>query len=327
MMDYLIISWVAIIAFIFIMYVILDGFTLGTGIVFPFVPDKDKDLVMAMILPTWDGNQTWLVFGGASLYGVFPLAFATILPILYLPILVMVIALLFRGVSFEFRVKSQKGRRHWDQLFVLGSVAAAFIQGVMLGSFIQGFKLGPNEGLQWLTPFTLATGMSLVLGYALLGSTRLIFKTTDELKAKMVKVAKFAAIGVGLCIIMVTVWTPQVNSLVAARWLGPEGLWLGFLPMMSVLAFIILWASLRKAHDWLPYWSSVAVFLTGYLGLALSLWPYIVPNEISITQAAAPDSSLLFILVGATIMIPVLLLYTGYAYQIFKGKVTDAIHY
>jgi cytochrome d ubiquinol oxidase subunit II len=327
MMDYLILAWVAIIAFIFIMYVILDGFTLGTGIVFPFVSEENKDLLMAMILPTWDGNQTWLVFGGASLYGVFPLAFGLILPILYLPILVMVMALLFRGVSFEFRVKAKKGRKHWDRLFVLGSVFAAFIQGVMLGSFIQGFNLDPNASFQWLSPFTFLTGIGLVLGYALLGSTRLIFKTTDVLQAKMIKIAKVAAIGVAVCIIAVTVWTPYVNSLVASRWLGPDALALAILPMLSILAFIVLWLSLRKAHDWLPYWSSVAIFLTGYLGLALSLWPYIVPNSITIQQAAAPDSSLLFILVGASIMIPLLLIYTGYAYKIFKGKVTSAIHY
>ncbi|MDF2941066.1 MAG: cydB [Gammaproteobacteria bacterium] len=326
-MNYLILAWVAIIAFIFIMYVILDGFTLGTGIVFPFVSEKDKDLLISMIIPTWDGNQTWLVFGGASLYGVFPLAFGLILPILYLPILIMVMALLFRGVSFEFRVKAQKGRKHWDKLFVFGSVAAAFIQGVMLGTFIQGFNLGPNAGAQWLSPFTLLTGVGLVLGYALLGATRLIFKTVGELKARMVKTAKIASIGVALCIIAVTVWTPYVNSLVASRWLGPDALILAILPMLSVVAFIVLWFSLKKEHDWLPYWSSVAIFLTGYLGLALSLWPYIVPNTITIEQAAAPDSSLLFILVGATIMIPLLLIYTGYAYKIFKGKVTDAIHY
>ncbi|MDO8953615.1 MAG: cytochrome d ubiquinol oxidase subunit II [Gammaproteobacteria bacterium] len=327
-MDYLVVAWVAIIAFIFVMYVILDGFTLGAGIVFPFVPEQHKDLVISSILPTWDGNQTWLVLGGASLYGAFPLAFSIILPIFYLPILVMVVSLLFRGVSFEFRLKATAGKHRWDLLFTIGSVAAAFIQGVMLGAFIQGFNLTVNDEFQWLTPFTIMTGISLVLGYALLGATRLIYKTVDELKAKMAKVGIYASIGVAICILIVTIWTPYVNSLVATRWSTPmTAFYLCGLPVITIIAFAVLWGALAKHHDWLPYWSSVVIFLTGYLGFAFSLWPYIVPNTITIEQAAAPDSSLKFLLIGASIMIPVLLVYTGYAYQIFKGKVTDAIHY
>jgi len=327
-MSYLILAWVAIIAFIFLMYVILDGFTLGTGIVFPFVSARDKDLLISMILPTWDGNQTWLVFGGASLYGAFPLAFSTILPIFYLPILILVISLLFRGVSFEFRLKSEKGKRFWDALFVLGSISATFIQGVMLGAFIQGFSLNSTENYHWLTAFTVITGISLVFGYALLGATRLIVKTSDQLKLKMIKIAKIASIGVAVGFLIVTIWTPYVNSVIAIRWATPlEAFYLSALPTLTIISYAILWGALAKQHDWLPYWMSIAIFMTGYLGFALSLWPYIVPNSITVIQAAAPESSLKFLLVGASIMIPILLLYTGYAYKIFKGKVTDVIYY
>ena len=330
-MDMLVVTWFVIIAFCIVMYVILDGFTLGTGIVLHWASRPDRDIVMSVILPTWDGNQTWLVLGGASLYGAFPLAFSTLLPMLYLPLILMVLALLFRGVVFEFRLKSQRGRKNWDRLYILSSVSVAFIQGVVLGTFVEGFNTHLLNGVYhfvWLTPFTLTTGVALVCGYGLLGATRLILKTEGALRDSMVSIAKMLMLMVAAFMVIITFWSPLLGTDITTRWFEHgDTFYLAVLPIIAMLAFILFWYGLYNGHDKTPYWSVVVMFLTCYAGVGYSVWPYIVPHSITIWQAAAPHTTLAFILPGAVVMIPFLLLYTGYSYRIFRGKVKDVIEY
>lgn len=321
--------WFFIIGFAILMYVILDGFTLGIGIVMPFIKQHDRNIAFSVVLPNWDGNQTWLVLGGASLYGAFPLAFSTILPILYLPLILMVVCLLFRGVCFEFRLKSRRNRRHWDSLFIVASFLVAFIQGIILGSFIQGYKLGPAaHAMQWLSPFSMITGVAVVCAYGLLGSTRLVLKTEGHIQEVMFVVGRYAFIFVTVFMIIATMLTPLILPMLNYNWIRVNHEeYLLVLPIIAVVAVIVGMIALFKKRERIPYWCAVIVFLSCYFGFAASNWPYIVPRSITIWQAASPNSSLIFILVGACIMIPVLLFYTGYSYYIFRGKVRDEIHY
>lgn len=321
--------WFFIIGFAILMYVILDGFTLGIGIVMPFIKDHDRNIAFSVVLPNWDGNQTWLVLGGASLYGAFPLAFSTLLPILYLPLMMMVVFLLFRGVCFEFRLKAKKNRRHWDSLFIIASFLVAFIQGIVLGSFIQGYQLGAHSHhMQWLTPFSMITGVAVVCAYGLLGATRLVMKTEGKIQEVMFNVGRYAFIFVAFFMIIATLLTPIILPMLNYQWIADKHeQYLLALPIIAIVAVVVGIYALFKKYEHLPYWCAVVIFLSCYFGFAASNWPYIVPRKITIWQAASPDSSLLFILVGACIMIPVLLFYTGYSYYIFRGKVKDEIHY
>ncbi|OGT30888.1 MAG: hypothetical protein A3E87_07865 [Gammaproteobacteria bacterium RIFCSPHIGHO2_12_FULL_35_23] len=324
----LIVTWFAIIAFCVVMYIILDGFTLGTGIVMPWMKIEERDIAMSVILPTWDGNQTWLVLGGASLYGAFPLAFSTLLPAFYLPLILMVTALLFRGVCFEFRLKAKQGRKNWDLLFTLSSILIAFLQGLVLGAYVQGVNPGSitNHPYLWLTPFSVMTGFAVIFGYSLLGSTRLVLKTVGSLHDKMRAYAIWASFFVMLFMLVVSVWMPHIVPVIYARWFASSNLYyLMVFPLIAGLAYLGLWFSLAKNNDYTPYWCVVIIFLMGYFGLGYSMWPYILPYQVTAWQAAAPDNTLKFILVGAGIMIPVLLIYTGYSYRIFRGKVREAI--
>jgi len=328
MTNTLIIAWFFIIAFAIIMYVILDGFTLGIGLLMPFLNNKERDIAMSVILPNWDGNQTWLVLGGASLYGAFPLAFSTLLPILYLPLMCMVITLLFRGVCFEFRLKAKENKKNWDILFIVSSFLTAFIQGTVLGSFIQGYQLSNYALEQWLSPFSMLTGIALVIGYALLGSTRLILKTDGLIQETMFKVATYAVYLVTFFVIIASILTPIVLPSWNIETINEHHqLYLFVLPGIAFCAIIISLIAIRKRNDTLPYWCAIILFLSCYLGFAASNWPYIVPRHISIWQAAAPPTTLKFIIVGAIVMIPFLLCYTGYSYYIFRGKVKNEIHY
>lgn len=328
MLNTLIVAWFFIIGFAIIMYVILDGFTLGIGILMPFIGEQERNIAMSVILPHWDGNQTWLVLGGACLYGTFPLAFSTILPALYLPLLGMVITLLFRGVCLEFRLKATKYKYNWDRLFMLSSFFTTFIQGLVLGSFIQGYPLNASSSNTWLSPFCLLTGIAMIFGYALLGSTRLILKTEGRIQETMFKLTKYAVLLVAFFIVIASLVTP----LVLPSW-NIESirlhhqLYLVILPVIAAVAIAVILIAIRKHWDKTPYWCAVLLFLSCYLGFAASSWPYIVPRHITIWQAAAPLSTLSFTIVGAIIMIPFLLCYTGYSYYIFRGKTKDEIHY
>jgi cytochrome bd ubiquinol oxidase subunit II len=333
-MDFLVVGWVSIIAFCIIMYVILDGFTLGTGLIMPFIQDeKERSVLFSALLPTWDGNQTWLVLGTASLYGAFPLAFSFILPTLYLPLMVMLMALLFRGIVFEFRLKAHgKVIRRWDRLFIIGSYVATFIQGVVLGSFVRGFTgTIVNHSIpayHWLSPFSLFTGFGLLFGYSLLGSTRMLLKTEGTLQDKLFTLAKILLICVGVLMLVATLWTPFLDPHIKQKWFasGNTGT-LIILPLVTIAAWFWALIALSNKKESAPYWLTIGIFICGYAGFGYSLWPYIVPHVYTIWQAAADRHSLGFIMVGACIMIPVLLVYTWFSYRIFRGKVKDVIHY
>ena len=320
----LVLAWLTIIGFCIIMYIILDGFTLGTGMLLIFLTPEERSLATSVILPTWDGNQTWLVLGMASLYGAFPLAFSLLLPLLYLPLLIMVIALLLRGVVFEFRMKSDKGQAIWDKIFSASALVVSLTQGYILGTFVQGFNPDITPSM-W---FDLMTAFSVVIGYCLLGATRLILKTEHSIQAKMFAISKKLIWILMTLIGLVSLWTPFVYPLLKNRWFNPDITpYLTILPLTTVIIFIALLYSLKKKYDRSPYWLTVGFFLCPYIGFLVSVFPYIVPYQVTIWAAAAPSNSLSFILIGACIMLPVLLAYTFYSYRIFRGKVNEIIHY
>ena len=324
--------WYFIIIFGVIMYVILDGFTIGTAIIMPFLEDKEKDIAMSVILPTWDGNQTWLVLGGAAMYGTFPLAFSIVLPALYFPIYIMILALLFRGVCFEFRLKAKEEKPRWDMLFFISSIIIAFIQGVILAKFVGGFNLDHGHislNQDSLTSFfSIFVGFGLIIGYLLLGCTRLILKTEGELQIKLFRFAKIITFIGFLFMIGVSIWTPFIDTKLKDFWFNTDNMkFLALLPLVTILIFATLVWSLYKNNDIKPYWCTVGIFLCGYIGFILGTFPYIVPHTITLYDAASPTSSLIFTLVGAVIMLPILLFYTWYSYRIFRGKVNEVIKY
>jgi cytochrome d ubiquinol oxidase subunit II len=283
--------------------------------------------MMNTVAPVWDGNETWLVLGGAGLMAAFPLAYSVVLSALYLPIIFMLLGLIFRGVAFEFRFKSLDHERHiWDKAFIGGSVVATFSQGVILGAYISGIHVVDRAfvggAMDWLTPFSLFTGIGVVLAYALLGSTWLIMKTEGDLQQRMIQVTRPLGWIVLATIVAVSIWTPLAHSEIAARWFDyPNFLYLSPVPFMVALSIYLLMRSLNKNAEAAPFLIALALVFLGYLGLSISIWPYLIPPEITIWQAAAPRSSQLFTLVGTVIIIPIILAYTVWAYYVFRGKV------
>ncbi len=325
--------WAAIIVVGVVMYVLLDGFDLGVGILFPFLPtDQDRDLAMNSVAPIWDGNETWLVLGGAGLFAAFPLAYAVILPGTYLPLIIMLLGLIFRGVAFEFRFKAQRHRHLWDKAFHYGSLAATIAQGMVLGAFIQGFEVEDRQfggGMfDWLTPFSLMTGAALISGYGLLGATWLIMKTERELQDRCYRLARGLLFAVLAFIGIVSVWTPLLNPEIAERWFTwPKIAWLSPVPVVTALVAFAHWRALEQKREVLPFVLSLALFLLSFLGLGISLWPNVIPPDISIWEAAAPPETQLFILIGTAILLPIILVYTGFTYFVFRGKVRPGAGY
>jgi cytochrome bd ubiquinol oxidase subunit II len=325
--------WAAIIVVGVVMYVLLDGFDLGVGILFPFLPtDQDRDLAMNSVAPIWDGNETWLVLGGAGLFAAFPLAYAVILPGTYLPLIIMLLGLIFRGVAFEFRFKEHHRRHLWDKAFHYGSLAATVAQGLVLGAFIQGFEVQNRQfagGMfDWLTPFSLLTGAALVSGYALLGATWLIMKTERELQERCYRLARGLLLAVLAFIGIVSLWTPLMNPAIAERWFTwPNIAWLSPVPVVTALVAFAQWRALERRREVVPFVLSLALFLLSFLGLGISLWPNVIPPDISIWEAAAPPETQLFILIGTAILLPIILGYTGFTYFIFRGKVRPGAGY
>ncbi|TVR84245.1 MAG: cytochrome d ubiquinol oxidase subunit II [Rhodospirillales bacterium] len=320
--------WAGIIAFAVFMYVLMDGFDLGVGILFPFVRDEgERDIMMNSVAPVWDGNETWLVLGGGGLMVAFPLAYATILPALYLPVLLMLIALIFRGVAFEFRFKAEGRQKHaWSWSFHLGSVFAAFAQGVILGSFIQGFTVEGRDfvggPLDWLTPFAILTGFGLIAGYALLGTTWLVMKTEGGLQAWAYRNAERALLAVLGFIAIVSVWTPFMDPDIAARWFAwPNIAVLSPVPIVTGLVALGLFVALRRRFEGYPFIGAIALFGLSYLGIAISLWPNVVPPDISIWDAASAPKTQAFMLFGVVAVTPFVLAYTAFSYWVFRGKV------
>lgn len=320
--------WAAIIAFAVVAYVVMDGFDLGIGILFPaFAPGRARNDAMNSVAPLWDGNETWLVMGGGGLLAAFPLAYAIILPATYPLMIVMLLGLIFRGVAFEFRWRSQTRRGLWDAAFTAGSVAAALAQGITLGAILQGIHVenGAYAGgwLDWLSPFSLLTGVSVVVGYALLGATWLIWKTEGDGQARARQLAVPLACGLVAALVAVSLATPFLAIEYWRRWFEMPGLVLAApVPLLAALCAAVLVASLRKAtSDRLPFLMALCLFLLAFAGLAVSMYPYVVPPGVTIWDAAAPRQSQTFLLAGTVVILPVILTYTGWAYWVFRGKV------
>ncbi|MFO7286303.1 MAG: cytochrome d ubiquinol oxidase subunit II [Gammaproteobacteria bacterium] len=325
--------WLFLIALAIFMYVLLDGFVLGIGILFPFAPkDADRDTMMLSVAPIWDGNETWLVLGTGGLLAMFPVAYAIVLPALYLPFIFMLFGLIFRGISFEFRFKADRSRRIWDRAFLWGSVAAAFFQGIVLGSFVQGFDLAGSSftggPLDWLTPFGLLVGAALVLGYALLGSTWLIIKAPGELETWARRVSVRLLLAVLAAIAAISLWVVFTNPTIRQRWFSlPNFYFLSQVPLATVVTGFLHWYTTVRGFRVAPFVLTMVLFTLGYVGLAISLWPNIVPHEIPYWEAAASPSTQRFLLVGALITLPAVLFYTFYAYYVFRGKVARDLTY
>ncbi len=326
--------WAVIILFSIMMYVVMDGFDLGIGILYPFFADKDeRDVMMNTVAPVWDGNETWLVLGGAGLMAAFPQAYAVVLSAFYLPLIFMLMGLIFRGVAFEFRFKAREHERHfWDKAFIGGSVAATFFQGVTLGAYIQGVPVvnrayagGP---LDWISPFSLFTGAGLVVAYALLGSTWLIMKTDGLLQRRAYAITRKLVWLLLAVIAAISVWTPLLDAAIASRWFSlPNLFWFVPVPLLVLASAWLLHRSVRLQHQAMPFVYTLALVFLGYSGLGISLWPHIIPPSVTIWQAASPPQSLGFTLVGALLIIPVILAYTVWAYYVFRGKVSHGEGY
>ena len=327
MIDDLAFVWALLIAFAVLAYVVLDGFDLGVGILFPWIRDaSDRDVAVNTIAPVWDGNETWLILGGGGLFAAFPLAYAVVMPALYAPIIAMLLSLVFRGVAFEFRFKTERNQRYWDFGFVVGSTLAAFCQGIVLGAFIQGIAVEGREyaggWFDWLTPFSVFTGLALVAGYGLLGAGWLILKTEGELQARIFHLARPLAIAVVVAIAVVSIWTPFLDPEIVDRWFTwPNIAYVSPVPLLTAGLVMVLWRGIERRRETRVFPAALGLFALSFAGLAISTFPYVVPRSLTIWRAAAPPESLGFLLVGALILLPIILGYTGYAYWVFRGKV------
>ena len=323
------IVWALLIAFAVAAYVVMDGFDLGIGILFPLFPvGRERDRAMNAIAPVWDGNETWLVLGGGGLLAAFPLAYSIILPALYAPLIAMLLGLVFRGVAFEFRWRDPGHRRWWDSGFFAGSLAATFAQGVTLGALLQGISIEGRHYAggwwEWLTPFSLLTGASLVAGYALLGAGWLIWKTEGPLQELAKGLARLLLPALLAAILAVSLYTPFVEPKYFERWFDVPGLFVAVpMPLLVAGAAFFGWRSLSRGRDWAPFAWSLSLFGLTLAGLAISIWPDVIPGRLSIWDAAAPYSSQLFMLVGALVLIPLILAYTAWSYWVFRGKVGE----
>jgi len=329
---YLPVIWAALIGTAVAMYVILDGFDLGIGILFPFAKNESqRDQMMRSIAPFWDGNETWLVLGGGGLWVAFPQAYAVIMPAFYLPVIVMLLALVFRGVAFEFRLVSHS-KVWWSFAFVAGSSLAAFSQGVILGALIQGVRVenGMFAGghLDWATPFAFLCGLALVAGYGLLGATWLVMKSEGPVADRARQQAKFLLLAVLAFMAAVSLWTPLAFQRIAERWFSlPNFFYLWPVPVVTALVAFGLWRWLGTKRDVLPFLATIGLFLLGYLGLVISSYPYLVPPSLTVWDTAAAPSSQIFMLVGTVFLLPIVLGYVVFIYWLFRGKVREGESY
>jgi cytochrome d ubiquinol oxidase subunit II len=329
--------WAGLLALAVFMYVALDGFDLGVGMLFPFAKEtRERDQMMAAVAPVWDGNETWLVLGGGGLLATFPLAYAVLMPALYLPVLLMLIGLIFRGVAFEFRHHAGPRCTLWSASFAAGSLLATTAQGLVLGGFLQGVRVEERAfagaPFDWLSPFSVLVAAGLVAGYGLLGASWLVFKVEGPLQKRAQGWVQTLALGVAASLAAVSIATLFIDPRVSARWglaQGLSGLDLRLLPLPLLAAGLLtaIFFSARKANGLAPYALSIGVFATGFAGLAVSLWPYIVPFALTPHDAAAPDNALLFMLAGASVLLPMIIGYTVYVYWVFRAKVAPDATY
>ncbi len=324
--------WAGIIGFAVLTYVILDGFDLGVGILFPFVPDtSDRDLMMNTVAPVWDGNETWLVLGGGGLFAVFPLAYAVIMPALYMPITLMLLALVFRGVAFEYRWRTVRWKRVWDVAFAGGSMVSAFMQGITLGALVQGIEVADRAYAggwwDWLSPFSIIVGVAVVIGYALLGSTWLVMKTEGTMQRQDAPICVVAGASHTRPHGIVSIMTPFQDVEYFNRWfIWPGRIFSVFMPVLVLFAAKGLFTGLNADKDAHRSWL-IQLFVLCFIGIGISFYPYIVPPSVTIGDAAAPEKSLFFALVGTVVFVPIILVYTAYAYWVFRGKVDPAEGY
>lgn len=321
------IIWAFIIAFGIFAYVVMDGFDLGIGILFPgFKVGEERDQAMNSIAPVWDGNETWLVLGGGGLFAAFPLAYAIILPATYPLVIAMLLGLVFRGVAFEFRWRDPAHRPFWDFAFSGGSFIAALTQGMILGAILQGITVDgrayAGSWWDWLTIYTLLTGLGTVAGYALLGATWLIWKTEGEAQRHAYRLALRALVATLILLAAVSLYTPLLDAGYWQRWFAmPNVLFTAQVPLITAIIAFLLYRSLAKKRQAAPFFLSLGLFLLGMAGLGVSIWPYAVPGEVTIWEAAAPYRSQVFMLIGVALTMPLILAYTGWTYWVFRGKV------
>jgi cytochrome d ubiquinol oxidase subunit II len=329
---YLPLIWAGVIGTAVAMYVILDGFDLGIGILFPFARSEgERDQMMRSIAPFWDGNETWLVLGGAGLLVAFPRAYAVIMPAFYLPVIVMLLALVFRGIAFEFRTVS-RSKTWWNAAFSIGSTLAAFAQGVILGGLVEGIAVrdGSYAGgpFDWATPFGLCCGLALIAGYGLLGATWLVMKTEGPVAERARGHAKLLLFAVLAFMALVSLWTPLAEPRIAARWFSlPNFYFLWPVPTVTALVAFAVWRGLEQRRDVLPFLAAIALFLLGYLGLVISNFPYLVPPTLTIWDTAAAPASQIFMLLGTLLLLPMILGYVVFIYWLFRGKVREGESY
>jgi cytochrome d ubiquinol oxidase subunit II len=329
---YLPVIWAGLIGTAVAMYVILDGFDLGIGILFPFARNESqRDQMMRSIAPFWDGNETWLVLGGGGLWVAFPTAYAIIMPAMYLPVIVMLLALVFRGVAFEFRHVSES-KIWWNFAFTFGSLLAAFSQGIILGGLIQGIKVANRQfaggHFDWATPFSVMCGLALVVGYALLGATFLIMKTEGEVAERARRQAKVLLFVVLGFMALVSLYTPYAFERIANRWFSlPNFYYLWPVPLVTALVAFLLWRWIGKGREALPFFATITLFLLGYLGLVISSYPYLVPPSLTVWDTAAAPASQIFMLIGTVFLLPIILGYIVFVYWLFRGKVKEGEAY
>ena len=330
---YLPVIWAGLIGAAVALYVILDGFDLGIGILFPFAKeDKEKNQMIDTIAPFWDGNETWLVLGGGGLWVAFPQAYAVVMPALYLPVIVMLLALVFRGVAFEFRTVAVTSKKYWNFAFAGGSTLAAFCQGLILGGLIQGIKVenGVFAGgtFDFATPFALLCALGVTTGYALLGACWLTMKTEGEVAKRARQHAKLLLLAVLAFMVVVSLWTPYQFPRIRERWFAlPNILYLWPVPVVTALTAFMTWRWLEQGRDIPPFLAAIVLFMLGYLGLAISVFPYLVPPSITIWDAAAAPASQIFMLLGTLPLLPIILIYTGFVYYVFRGKLREGEGY
>lgn len=322
--------WALVIAFAVFAYVVLDGFDLGLGMMFPLFPARrDRDVLMNSVAPVWDGNETWLVLGGGGLMAAFPLAYAVILPALYAPLIAMLLALVFRGVAFEFRWRTGRARWLWDIAFAGGSGVASFAQGMALGALLQGISVDEAARAyaggwwEWLSPFSVLTGFALMVGYGLLGATWAVMKTTGELQDKARRLAWICGFGTIALMVAISLFTPFLEIAYWERWFAwPNVLFTAPVPIaVAIIAFALFRSLTVHHHEYRPFVLALTLFALGFAGLGISMWPYVVPTEITIWEAATVAKSQWFMLVGVMVMVPLILAYTAFTYWVFRGKV------
>jgi cytochrome d ubiquinol oxidase subunit II len=325
--------WTFILGAAVFLYVLLDGFDLGVGMLYGLATNRaDRNLIMNSIAPVWDGNETWLVLGSVGLLAAFPLAFAIIIPALYFPILIMLLALVFRGVAFEFHFRDAAHVTFWDRAFSLGSLIATFAQGIVLGAFIQGFAVEGRafvgSSFDCFTPFSLFTGLALVFGYGLLGAGWLILKTEGELQITARRQGRWCFMAVLIAISIVSLWTPVMDVEIRHRWFSlPNIIYLAPVPIITLAIAFFEWRALNNRSEVAPFMGAIGLFLMSYIGIAISLFPMIVPHHFTLWQAAASPDTQAFLIIGTLFMLPVILMYSAWSYWVFRGKVRVDIGY